>query len=80
MNKIFSLQTLFQNILVLQISTMLSFVSCKQSIRRHIKTLLMKYVMFANMLCIKLMDNIPQQSYFGNNVSIQFNTSTKYGI
>jgi hypothetical protein len=40
MSKIFSLQTLFQNILVLQISTMLSFVSCKQSIHRHIKNLL----------------------------------------
>ncbi len=40
MSKIFSLQTLFQNTLVLQISIMLLFVSCKQSTCRHIKNLL----------------------------------------
>ncbi len=40
MSKIFSLQTLFQNTLVLQINTMLSFVSCKQSTCKHINNLL----------------------------------------
>jgi hypothetical protein len=36
MSKIFSLQTLFQNTLVLKINTMLSFVSCKQSTHRNL--------------------------------------------